>query len=445
MEELLQYAWKHKILPLKELKTTDGRTIEVINPGIKNTDAGPDFHDAKIKIGGVLWVGDVELHIHTSDWFHHSHEGNPSYENIILHVASVIDCELKYPNGTPIPQLQMDIPEYVQQNYKELAQKDTTPRCAKILSEIPRLKIRSWLAALQVERLEMRSRQILERRELLDKDWEHTLFVTIARNFGFGKNGDAFELWAKSIPMFALGKHRDSLFQIEAIFFGQSGLLDCDNGKNKKEKNEDNSPTPYQDKLRKEYAYLRQKFSLTPISSTTWKFLRLRPQNFPHIRIAQLATLYQSQRLNLSKIINAHSIEDIYSILSTEVSDFWRSHYTFSSDSTEENAKHLSKSSMDLIIINGIAPFLYAYGQYKGDDTLCERAISYWEHLKPETNTIIRKWGEAGIKAENAGDSQAIMQLTQHYCDRRDCLRCRFGHEYISKCPEWLREKDNAT
>jgi hypothetical protein len=271
------------------------------------------------------------------------------------------------------------------------------------------------------------------RREALDKNWEDTLFVTLARNFGFGINGDAFEQWAQSIPMSAVGKHRDNLFQIEAIFFGQAGLLENDH--------EDN----YYQQLQKEYRYLRQKFTLTPIDPKVWKFLRLRPQNFPYIRIAQLAMLYYEQRLNLSRLLNAQNLDEVSALLLTHVSDYWRTHYTFDAQPTKPVEKTLSPSSIQLIVINSVAPILFAYGKYKSDHSLCDRAFSLWEQLKPENNTIIRDWASAGISCGNAADSQALIQLHRNYCQRRDCLRCKFGYEYLRRTPDFLREGEEGT
>jgi hypothetical protein len=289
------------------------------------------------------------------------------------------------------------------------------------------------MTSLTLERFEERTRQIMLRREALDKNWEDTLFVTLARNFGFGINGDAFEQWAQSIPMSAVGKHRDSLFQIEAIFFGQAGLL------------EDNHEGDYYQQLQKEYRYLRQKFTLTPIDPKVWKFLRLRPQNFPYIRIAQLAMLYYEQRLNLSRLLNAQNLDEVSALLLTHVSDYWRTHYTFDAQPTKPVEKTLSPSSIQLVIINSVAPMLFAYGKYKSDHSLCDRAFSLWEQLKPENNTIIRDWASAGIPCENAADSQALIQLHRNYCQRRDCLRCKFGYEYIRRTPAFLREGEEGT
>ncbi len=437
MEELLQYVWKHKIFPLRELMTVDGRTLEVFKPGLQNRDAGPDFIGAIVKIDGVKWVGDVELHIRTSDWFKHHHDIDRKYDNIILHVAIEVDTPLRYPNGEEIPQFQLPIPDYVMKNSETLLRSDYSPKCKLVVGELPKIIIHSWMSSLLVERLEMRMNQVMERLEALNKDWEATLFATIARNFGFGKNGAAFEQWASTIPMSAVGKHRDNLFQIEAIFFGQAGLLEND----KRKKTEEHSD--YYLRLQKEYNYLRQKFSLTPIDPKLWKFFRLRPQNFPYIRIAQLAMLYHKGNLNLSRLINAHSIEDIRDLLKTQVSDFWRVHYSFTNEESSENDKCLSESSMDLIIINSVVPVLFSYGRYKGDEALTSKAVDLWEGVKPENNRIIRDWADAGVVCENAADTQSLIHLTHNYCEKSDCFRCRLGSEYIKRTPNFLYEDES--
>ncbi len=440
MEHLLHYVWKHKILPLSELRTTDGQYVEVINPGMHNSNAGPDFFNAKVKIDGTLWVGNVEIHPKSSDWFRHNHETNAAYNNVVLHVVGEVDCNVTYPDGKPIPQMQLEIPQYVRDNYEQLVRSDSLPRCKHVIADFPKILVHGWMSSLQVERLEQRTRQIMERREICDKNWEDTFFVTLARNFGFGINGDAFERWANSIPMNAVGKHRDSLFQIEAIFFGQAGLLEPD--MIPKHYAEAALNDEYLQKLRKEYHYLRQKFSLTPMDSHLWRFLRLRPQNFPHIRIAQLAMLYFEQRLNLSRLINAENLPDVCKLLETHVSEYWRTHYTFASTESAEAEKRLSQSTLYLITINSVAPILFAYGKYKSEEELCERAMTLLENLPPENNHIIRSWGSAGVQCESAADSQALIQLTRNYCEPHNCLRCRFGIEFIKRTPDLLREED---
>lgn len=439
MEQLLHYVWKHKIFPLTELRTTDGRLVEVISPGLHNHDAGPDFFNAKILIDGTLWVGNVEIHDYSANWYRHLHATDPAYANVILHVVGMADCAVAYPDGTHIPQLVLPVPDYVLKNYDELARSDAFPRCKHVLPDMPKLTVHSWMSALQVERLEQRTEQIMKRREVCDKNWEHTFFVTLARNFGFGINGDAFERWANSVPLSAVAKHRDSLFQIEAIFFGQAGLLEP--GAIPSVYAENALTDEYLLSLRKEYRYLQHKFSISPMDSSLWRFMRLRPQNFPHIRIAQLAMLYYEQRLNLSRLVNAESLPEVCDLLRTRVSDYWRTHYTFASTSSAENDKNLSVSSMNLIVINSVVPILFAYGRYKSEEHLCEKAIRFLESLRPESNHIIRSWDAAGIKCESAADSQALIQLTRNYCEPHDCLRCRFGGEFIRRTPDLLREE----
>lgn len=440
MEDLLHYVWKHKIFPMQTLHTTDGKEVEVIHPGIHNCNAGPDFLNAKIRIGGTMWAGNVEIHVRASDWFRHGHDKDAAYSNIILHVVSVSDSIIPYPDGSPIPQLKLDPPAYVKTNYDELIRSEYRPRCKSTVENQSQLMIHSWMSALQVERLELRTQQIMARWEYLGKDWEATFFVTLARNFGFGINGDAFELWAKSIPLSAAGKHRDNLFQIEAIFFGQAGLLD--NGVRQDKYHKDMRDNEYFRCLSNEYRYMKQKFSLTPIPSSTWRFMRLRPQNFPHVRIAQLAMLYYERRINLSRLMNAESKGEIHDLLQTKVSKYWQTHYTFCSDVSAESDKCLSDSSFNLITINTVIPILFAYGRYKNEERLCERAMRILEEIKPENNYITRMWRDAGIKCESAADSQALIQLTACYCEPHNCLRCRFGYEFIRQNPGMLRDKE---
>ena len=462
MEFMLHYAWQHRMFPLGGLTTTDGRRIEVISPGIHNNDAGPDFLNARIEIDGMVWVGHVEIHLRASDWFRHHHEADSAYDAVVLHVVEHADAEAVTSKGERMAQVEMAVPELVRENYNLLMAEDRIPRCGNpipvvergngpqltishepsVLSSLPRLLVTSWLAALTVERLEWRMEQILTRRERCDKDWEQTLFVTIARNFGFGKNGDAFEQWALSIPMSAISKHRDDLFQIEAIFFGQAGLLESPSVTNRELQSASlPEPPDYFLRLKREYNFMKVKFGLQPLSSSIWKFARLRPQNFPHIRIAQLATMYHEGRLNLSRLLVAADTRQIHDLLTTSVSDFWQTHYTFTSEPSDVNAKHLNSTSKDLIVINGVVPTLFAYGRYKSDEDLCERAIGLLESLPPEHNSIIRTWHDAGIECRSAADSQALLQLTTRYCQPRDCLHCRFGHEYIKRNPGYLREE----
>ena len=420
MEQLLHYVWKHKIFPLKELKTTTGQQVEVIDTGLANTDAGPDFFNAKLKLDGVLWIGNIEIHERSSDWFKHGHHADAGYNSVILHIASEIDMEISRSNGERIPQIQLICPEAVRTNYKELLETDSYPPCYRIIPSLPPFTAHSWMTALQMERFEQKATLLNERLKRCQGNWEDAFFITLARNFGFGLNGDAFETWAHQLPFRAVDKHRNDLFQIEAIFFGQAGML------------EDSDGDGYYLRLKKEYTYLQHKFGLIPMDASLWRFLRLRPANFPHIRIAQLACLYHRAYGLLSRIMETETLQGVRDILKGGTSEYWLTHYTFGG-SSPSRPKTLSNTSLDLLIINTVVTFLYAYGLHKGNPVLCARAGSFLEELKAENNYITRMWEQCGMKASNAADSQALIQLKKEYCDKKKCLYCRIGYEYLKR------------
>ena len=384
MEQLLHYVWKHKIFPLMPLQTTSGQPVEVIEPGLPNTDAGPDFFNAKLKIDGTLWVGNVELHTQASDWFRHGHDRDTAYDNVILYVVGGSDCEVYHTNGDIVPQLLLRCPDNVRQRYEQKAQAVTA------------------------------------RLERCNNHWEDVFFITLARNLGFGLNGDAFEAWANHLPFRAVDKHRDSLFQVEAFFLGQAGLLE-----------EDFQEDSYHQKLRKEFHYLQHKFELpVPMTCDLWSFLRLRPGNFPHVRLAQLAWLYHKEQSLFSRVMAAETPEDVKKILSAQTSTYWEEHFTFKKASPHRE-KRLGENALNLILINTVIPFLYTYGIHKADEELCERATRFLEALKAENNYVTRLWSGAGLPVYTAADSQALLQLQKEYCDKKDCLHCRFGYEYL--------------
>ena len=430
MEQLLHYTWKHKLYPLKELKTSDGQCIEIIDPGLHNRNAGPDFFNAKIRIGTTMWVGNVEIHDKSSDWYQHGHDKDSHYNNVVLHVAGLLDTEVMKSNGEYVPQLQLSVPEDVMQHYDELQKTDEYPACYKVIPELSSLTVHSWMAALQTERLEQKTEAIRKRVELCNGSWEDAYFVTLARNYGFGINGEVFEQWAYNIPLNAVAHHRDDLFQIEAIFMGQAGLLELDAIPEFYQQEALNDG--YFTKLRNEYQYLAHKFSMKPIDFKLWRFLRLRPQNFPHIRISQLANLYYQQKAGLSQLIECETLDELKNVLKSQVTPYWETHYTFGSTSAKSE-KHLSYGSINLLTINTAIPMLFAYGRHSTREVLCDRAFEFLEQLKAENNHIIRMWQQVGLSVKTAGDSQALIQLKKEYCDKKDCLRCRFGYEYLKR------------
>ncbi|MBQ4386007.1 MAG: DUF2851 family protein [Prevotella sp.] len=430
MEQLLHYCWKHKMWPMQGLETTDGRPVEVLDPGLHNNNAGPDFFNAKVKIGDTVWVGCVEIHDRSSHWYHHGHHQDANYNNVVLHVVGEADRDVQTLEGVYIPQVCLTVPPSIRDNYEELLRTDSYPPCYRIIPNLTTLTIHSWMAALQTERLEQKTTAIEERVRQANGSWEDAYFVTLARNYGFGINGDAFEEWARHIPLSAVGKHRDNLFQIEAIFMGQAGLLELEAVPKRYQR--DASNEGYFARLRNEYQYLAHKFSMQPMDYKRWRFLRLRPQNFPHIRISQLANLYYQQKAGLSQLIECQDTVSLSERLYTQVTPYWETHYTFGSESVR-NAKHLSPSSINVLIINTCVPMLFAYGNHTSRDELCDRAFSFLEQLEAEQNHIIRMWKECGLDVQSAGDSQALIQLKKEYCDRKNCLRCRIGYEYLKK------------
>jgi len=410
--------------------TTDGTEVEVIDPGLYNRrDQGPDFFNAKVRIGGMLLVGNVEVHQRSSDWYAHHHDRDEAYNNVVLHVVGTADAEVVTASGVRLPQVVVSVPEAVQRNYQQLLATDHYPPCYSIIPSLSRIKTHAWMAALQTERLEQKTAKIRRRAEQADGSMEAAYFITLSRNFGFGINSEAFEQWAQSVPLGAIGKHRDDLFQIEAIFLGQAGLLDLEAVPERYR--EVAAADDYFVRLRSEYAFLRHKFGLTPVSHTLWRFLRLRPQNFPHVRLAQLAALYCRHSTDLSLLLDCQTIADLQRLLKVDVSPYWQTHYLFGHESPASR-KQLSAASIALVAINTAVPMLFAMGRHQQKEALCDRAFDLLEQLRPERNHIITMWQECGLDVATAGDSQALIQLKREYCDRRDCLRCRFGYEYLS-------------
>ncbi|MDY4249655.1 DUF2851 family protein [Bacteroides pyogenes] len=476
MEHLLQYVWKHKLFPLQPLQTTGGLPVEVIDPGLHNSNAGPDFFNAKLKIDGTLWVGNVEVHSLSSDWFRHGHDRDRAYDSVILHVAGKVDADIVRPDGEPLPQLQLNCPDAVRTHYEELRNADRYPCCTEVIGALPKVAVHSWLTSLQTERLQQKALQIGKRLERCDRNWEDAFFVTLARNFGFGLNGDAFERWAGTLPFRAVDKHRDDLFQIEAFFFGQAGLLDetAPHGDASgraatpqvqtahltasgtadalpAEAKADGLPLhsrvtstletvpadlpadEYYFRLQKEYRYLRHKFGFdAQMQASDWRLLRLRPGNFPHIRLAQLAWLYRSGSTLFSRLMEGETLETVRGMLAARTSDYWTEHYLFHKPSPRRE-KTLGAKSVDLLVINTVVPFLYAYGLHKADERMCDRALRFLDELKAEDNHIVRSWSAAGLAVTSAADSQALVQLRTAYCEQRKCLYCRFGYEYMRR------------
>ena len=416
-ESILHYVWQYKLFALQELKTTDGQAVEVIDVGKPNSDSGPDFFNAKIKISDTVWAGNVEIHTLSSDWFRHSHDVDKAYDNVILHIVARADVEVKRVNGLPILQMELQVPETIQQNFDNLYTAKKWIPCEDKIVAVSPIVMSSWKTALLVERLERKSGDIEVLLEQNENHWEEAFYIALARNFGFSTNNQPFELLARSLPLNVLAKHKDNLFQLEALLFGQAGFL------------EENPQDEYQAKLSKEYRFLQAKYKLTPIDASQWKLLRLRPDNFPHIRIAQFAALTHGSVKLFSKILENTNVGELRKLFGAEVSEYWQHHYVFGKESVYSRKK-MGKISQDLLLINTVVPFIFTYAKKKnrsGDD-----ALRILDKLPAENNSVISGWKALGQHVVNAFDSQALLQLKKNYCDEKKCLRCRVGHKILN-------------
>lgn len=418
-EELLHYIWKYKLYFRDDLKTVSGEPVEVLNHGTHNFDAGPDFFNAKIKIGTTIWVGNVEIHVKSSDWYRHNHHKDRSYNNVILQLVYHYDQEVKKNNEQTVPTVMLDFDEVLQRKYEELMGSESWIPCQDKISVVDDFKLQLWFQKLTIERLENKSNIIQDYLRQTNNSWETVFYFLLARNFGFKLNAEPFELLAKSIPISCFAKHKDNLFQIEALLFGQAGFL------------EDNNVDDYFVALKKEYHFLRSKFKLKPIEKHLWKFLRTRPNNFPTIRIAQFAQLIYKSKSLLSKVLEIEDQKEYQLLFEIGVSEYWLNHFMFDKESKRSD-KLMGKSAIDNIIINTVSLFLFNYGSLKGDEKYKEDALGLLENTKAESNSIIRKWGDLGVKARNAFESQALIELKNCYCNQKKCLNCQIGNVIIT-------------
>ena len=418
-ESILHFIWQNKLFQSHSLLTTDGESVEVIDPGRLNTDAGPDFFNAKIKLGNTIWAGNVEIHTRSSEWARHGHDDDNAYNSVVLHVVKKADVQVFRADGAPIPQLELIYPAEIEENYGQLMQNSLRIPCENKISAIPGIFIRSWKNALLTERLLQKTENISEILSQNNRHWEEAFYLNLARSFGFGTNGQAFEMLAASLPMQILGKHKNDLSQLEALLFGQAGLLAA--------KEED----AYLLSLRKEYDFLKIKYDLKPIDGSQWKLLRLRPDNFPHVRIAQFAALIHKSTGLFSKITENPDIQYLQGIFRVEPSEYWKTHYLFAHES-HKSLKGIGQKAIEGIIINTVVPFLFSFADTRGNQSMKDKAIEILEKLPAENNVITRMWHETGIDCASAFDSQALIQLKKMYCDKRNCLRCRIGHKVLT-------------
>jgi len=435
-EDFLHYLWKYKYFTTSKLQTTNNESIKIYHSGNHNLDSGPDFFNAKIRIGNQIWAGNVEIHVKSSDWYVHQHEKDENYDNVILHVVWEKDLEIYNKNNIPIPTLEIHslVSKDLLKQYKALFLKKTNwIQCEKLIDSIDAFTLNNWIEVLFFERLQQKTELVFQLLEESKNDWESVLFKLLAKNFGLKINGDAFLNLANSIDFRIIRKEQNKLINLEALFFGQSGFLDKE------------FESIYFKELKKEYRYLQSKYNLEPIFNGQFKFFRLRPNNFPTIRIAQLSMLYFTHQNLFSKIINCNNLDEIYSLFDTKTSSFWENHYNFSSVS-KRHSKGLTKSFIDLVVINTIIPLKFIYSKHIGKLNEVP-IINLAKQTKSEKNSIISKFEDilkknnnTKYRINNAFESQAYLQLKTSYCNKKLCLQCAIGNTILKNRKEKILE-----
>ncbi|MCF6332530.1 MAG: DUF2851 family protein [Draconibacterium sp.] len=419
-EEFLQYIWENKLFIAENLKTTIGEVVEIIEVGTRNTDSGPDFFNAKIKIGDTIWAGNIEIHKKSSDWQKHMHQTDKAYDSVILHVVENDDLPVKRSNKELIPTIILNYLERLQTNYQNLLDAKTWISCQNQFHKVDPIILQLGFNRLMIDRLEDKTGEILERLHQNKNDWNETFYQVTAKIFGFKVNAIPFELLAKSLPLQILAKHKNNLHQLEALLFGNSGLL-----------NNQLLGDDYYLKLRDEYSFLYKKYQLKGLESHLWKFMRLRPGNFPTVRISQMAALIHRSHGLFSKIIEIENIENLKELFKVKASVYWYSHYNFNKPSKRNSQKKLGENSINTLIINVVIPFLFVFGEKQNKHHLKNRALEFLEQLPPENNSIITKWGNLGVGSRSAFETQALLQLKNIYCEKKKCLNCQIGVKLV--------------
>jgi hypothetical protein len=399
-EIVLHYIWEHCLWAGFEQQTTDGRKVEILSVGEHNRDAGPDYSHARVKIDGHEWVGNIEIHVCSSDWLRHHHHVDKAYDNVILHVVRTADKPIYNARGELVPQCELQYPsdkDYLSALFTSAQQMDSAMSrigCAEQLVRDPELISKGWRKSLLRKRLECKRGSIERLLEITKGSWEHALYISLARNFGFHTNSLPFEQLAINTPLSYLQKHRNNLFQLTALLMGQAGLID-------------------EPAMQKEYDFLRMKFGLNPMDPSIWKHARMRPQNSPELRIQQFAQLlYQSENL-LSKILDTDDLKELEGLFEIICSD----------------SKPVGKGSIDILLINTVLPYKYAYALHKNNAEKAENMMALMERIPAENNTIIRQWRVLGQKISNAADTQALLHLYQNYCQHHECINCEVGYQ----------------
>ncbi len=423
-EDFVQYLWKHRLINKQPLKTTDGRSLEVISPGMDNHDSGPDFTAASVRIDNTRWAGNVEIHVKSSLWYAHGHDQDEAYENIILHVVYDCDIIVTKKNGEPIPHL--EIKKYskpvLTDNYLYLMQNKSVVACAKLIYLIDDFLFSHWLCRLLVCRLERKADLARRFFEYFANNWEQLCLFMLARYLGGKANATTFGLLIQRTPFGVIMKNHHDLFIIEALLFGQAGLLDSSFKEN------------YSLRLKEEYSYLCKKYKLPQrLPKSLWKYSRMRPANFPDIRIAQLAAMIHIHEAQIFwKMMESVDYKNMVQLFDSNVSDYWQTHYRLGKI-TPGRIQKPGINTVYSILINVISPLMFVYGKDRNKPGLIDHALEMVASIPPENNRITRMWQQTGRIAANAGESQGMNELYHNYCLPKKCLKCPVGHKVLNK------------
>ncbi len=420
-EDFLHHVWKYKLFSLSNLTTSNNLSVIIEKVGVYNLNAGPDFFNAQIAIDHQKWAGNVELHVKSSDWYVHGHEKDSNYDTIILHVVWEDDVPIYRKDNSLIPTLELKhlVNPNILNSYRSLFSKE--PRwinCQNDIAKVDQFLLNNWLERLYFERLEQKTSVILELLKKSNNDWEAVLFQLLAKNFGLKVNGEAFLSMANSFEFSVLRKEWNSQINLEALFFGQAKLLD-------KEIEDE-----YYKTLQTEYNYLTKKHQLKAPESSKIQFFRLRPNNFPTIRLSHLASLYVTNQNLFSRLIDIKGIEGYYNLFSVAASTYWNTHYSFES-SSKKRVKRLSKSFIDLLLINTVIPLKFVYLKHIGKLDQ-EHILQLIREIHPEKNAIVEKFAQLGVKSNSSFKTQSLLQLKNEYCNKLKCLECNIGNKLLT-------------
>jgi hypothetical protein len=422
-EEFLHYLWKYSLYNPASLIDKNGNKIVVIHPGQYNRDAGPDFFNSRITIDGMEWAGNVEIHTKSSHFDNHGHNTDPAFNNVILHVVAEYDRIVFNAKGEEVLTVSIGFDEELYDKYQNLLNNPFTIACQEEIGRLDKFYIRQWLNSLLIERLMEKTESINRIFLETGSDWEETFYRLLSRYFGFRVNTEPFEMLATALPYRLIRKHADSIFQIEALLFGTAGMLQVDLFRNA-------HTDEYYRRLMKEYEMLSVKYSLLSLHGWLWKFSRLRPVNFPTVRISQLAAMLSAAGGIFSKALEADNINVLKGVFEVSASEYWNDHYLFGKKS-KKVTKNTGSQATDILLINAVIPMLFFYGKSRDNKEISEKALDFLENIQPEVNIIIQEWKSAGIISESAFYSQALIQLRNNYCKKRRCLECRIGSKLI--------------